>query len=126
MVSPNIEFLQAELVWESTNPFGDELSLTVRGSDYGTWQQGYYQDSFGSAEGTSPVIFKMNGTKLNDKGIGNGTGDQAHGMEYDIFTGGLVGVTIEQKFDIYTTVFHGYRPPEDWSLFDAGDVPPPP
>jgi hypothetical protein len=129
MVSPNIMYLQAELVWKSTQSLGDQLHLVVRGADYGNWKQGYYSDSFGGATGPSPVIYKAsddNVKLMNDRGIGNGTGDQAHGMEYDIFAAGSpTGLVVEQKFDIYTTVFHGYKPPEGWSLYTNGEPPPP-
>lgn len=39
------------------------------------------------------------------------------------FTG--VGVILNQAFKVFTTVFYGYTPPEDWLFIETGNVPQP-
>lgn len=37
-----------------------------------------------------------------------------------------VGLVVQQPFQLFTTAFYGYEPPEEWLFVATGEVPPPP
>ncbi len=125
-----------EAVWKGTQPTGDNFQLRLGHSPAGPATVDH------EVAGPSPVQTWMNETVIQDVGLGPGNNLvgrmfvwEMEGTNIQGHTGQCVpivirewchgpGVAIDQKFDLYTHVFHGYAPPADWRFTD--DEPPAP
>lgn len=146
------QWVQSELVWESTQVFGEELSYSITCLSGSPCPDG--QLTIARHEGTSPLLLQVNQT-LNEQFL-LGAGEQpisvrvfAHGHSstdipeetiYDtagidcvqwpvIFAecirfGGF-GMVLDQQFTGYTHIFNLHQPPEGWR-FTADGAPPEP
>lgn len=117
-------FAQGELVWESTQTLGDELSFN--------WRKTGTNTDYIDTEGPSPLLLAANYTlfEKNDVGV-------SEPLRTVIFTGhnpateppgGIlwgVGVQLQQKFTLYLHVFYNFVPPEGWRFTVDGDPVPP-
>lgn len=161
-------WIQSEMIWTSTQAFGDELSLAIRcyadSDPAGKCADG--QQTVIRSEGKNPQVARINGTLIEQWALGGPGGDPLHislfafgRSDLDAFdeptiyaaqepvTGdpclywpdqGILfgshtcmratgpGVIVNQKVDVYTHVFYGFLPPEDWSFGATGEVPTPP
>ncbi len=117
---------QSEMVWESTQAFGDELALLY---SYGDCGEGFYCDH--ESRGTSPVLLTANATMSQTL-----FDEEAGELYIRVFTDDVdatavpgylsgSGITFEQSFTIYTHVFYGYQPPEGWRFSVDGEAPAP-
>jgi hypothetical protein len=135
-------WVQTEMVWESTQETGDELSLEY------SWTGDCGLLCDWEVNGTSPLLLQANQTTIDGIGLGAGNGLYIRVFNDDLeatdphvrectpipdpvlgatwCTGAGVGVTVEQKFDHYTHVFYGYVPPADWRFTENPEVPQPP
>ena len=118
------DYVQTEMVWETTQALGDSMSYALRYADKETYDGGMYEDGFGSFEGPSPLLGHVSGEDAADAELGNRTG-----LVFSIFSGGAqgtpLGVTVEQSYTFFIHAFYGYEPAEGWRFTDAGTVPPP-
>jgi hypothetical protein len=136
-------WVQTEMIWESTQALGGELALMY------SWDGGCGLLCDHEVDGTSPLLLQANQTVVDTIGLGNGTGlyirvfnsdlDETDAgldavctpVEDPVFgntwcMGNGVGLTLEQKFNHYTHVFHGFEPPAGWRFSADPVVPSPP
>lgn len=127
------DWVQAEMVWESTQPLGDQMTLTVEvsatdGAD------------IGNAAGPSPLVVSADNATIAAAGMDTSGWMQQRvfNMEHPLTTppvpvcdipnpvhGGTmcakgVGMTLDQKFEVFTHNFHGFLPPEGWMFIEQG------
>lgn len=117
------DYLQTEMVWESTQALGNEMSYALRYAERTTYDNGMYEDGFESFEGPSPLRGNVSGEDMEEAELGNRTG-----LVFSIFSGNQeypVGVTLSQRYTFFIHAFYGYQPPADWRFSDEGTVPPP-
>lgn len=125
-------WVQAEMTWESTQAVSKSLSHSF-----------YYDDPNDPSEPDGEKDLSVNGPSPLVNTMDNATAKEyIEGLHYQpgqnltlnqrIFTvadGGEYGpgpaMTVEQKFTIYTTVFYGYKPADDWRFSNGDPVPPP-
>jgi hypothetical protein len=117
------DYLQTEMVWESTQALGNEMSYALRYAEKTTYDNGMYEAGFESFEGPSPLRGNVSGDDMEEAELGNRTG-----LVFSIFSGNQeypVGVTVSQRYTFFIHAFYGYEPPADWRFTDEGTVPPP-
>ena len=114
------EFVQTEMVWDSTQTLSPELLMQQEALD--TACEG--DTLLKNTEGESPLRSRVNRTNLDRTDIGGECG-----IYYSIFAGGAqgtpAGFSIEQKFTWYVTSFYGFEPDEDWWFIHDGFHPAP-
>lgn len=121
-------WLQSEMVWDSTQALGGKMAVMY------SWEcdsNGGFLCDHGQA-GASPLLLTANATAIDAI---NG-GDYEQGVFVRAFNEGLdetqpagvpgggLGLTLQQRFTIYTHVFYGYEPTEGWRLSSGEPVPP--
>ena len=129
------QWIQSEMHWSSTQALSPELDLV-----YSQPGEGALMDNWAEAYGPSPLLIQVDETLAANRSIGAGEnlllrvfnqpveGTEPAGCVPRPVLGGCttgLGVTVSQKFDIYTNVFYGYAPPADWRFADNGPYPPP-
>ena len=120
-------WVQAEMVWESTQAVSQSLSHSFSYDDPD--EEDGVNDR--SVEGLSPLVNTMDNETAREfiEGLEFTEGDELL-LQQRIFTVATDGtgpaLTVQQRFSVYTTVFYGYLPPEGWTLRESGQVPPPP
>lgn len=106
------DFIQSELLWDSTQPAGDNLAL----QNYG---------GRASADGPSPLMLAL------DKEYVAGNQVSENRFSFRVFAGWIdgtgnpvtgwgVGATIEQDFDMYINIFTNTVPTEGWMFSEDG------
>lgn len=133
-------FAQGELVWESTQALGDELSFNWRRTDTSA--------DYVDIEGPSPLILRANHTLLLENEVGlQEAEDGPQPLRTIVFTAHNqateppaclpdtpvtnpvcpwgVGVQLNQQFTLFVHVFYNMLPPEGWTFGTAGDPPQP-
>lgn len=126
-------FAQGELVWESTQSLGDELSFN--------WRRDDTSRDYVDIEGPSPLVLRANESLLTENEVGAG-----QPLRTVVFTahnsateppcvpeevpqvGGCywgVGMQLNQQFKLYVHVFYNMLPPEGWTFGADGDPPQP-
>lgn len=117
-------FAQGELVWDSTQALGDELSFN--------WRKTGTNSDYIDTEGPSPLLLQANATLLGENDVGT-----EQPLRSVIFTGhnplteppagGLwgVGIQAQQRFTIYLHAFYNFEPQPDWrfTVNGAPEVP---
>lgn len=153
-------FIVSEMVWESTQAFGDELSLSIRclpGDTDPAEKCPEGQRTIVRSEGKSPQVGRINGTLIETWALGVNplsislfafgrsdldvynetvvdeaqepvTGNPCLDWSGVIFPPGtcvrMTGPGV--KIDVYTHIFYGYEPPEEWQFSVDGAPPSPP
>lgn len=133
---------QSEMVWDSTQAVSNELDMVYSYDD----GQSALLNNYVDAHGPSPVIGHANQTVAHRVGLGTNTtllirvfNQPVNGTRPSDPVGGDncvdrpalggcvtgAGMTVEQPFTVYTTVFYGYTPPVGWTFLRDGVVPPP-
>lgn len=151
------DWIQSEMIWKSTQTFGEELSLAIRClSNSERCPDG--QLTIVRAEGKSPQIAAINRTTAELWALGAPDGDPLQlsifafgNSDYDVYdeetidnaqepvTGqpcldwnGIIfpdgtcvratgpGFMFNQKVDVYTHVFYGFVPDEEWTFINNG------
>jgi hypothetical protein len=144
-------FLQAELVWEPTLDTGSALSLVIGGGNESELNSGF-ASGYNFTEGESPLMLRITNHEgesswcyqnvedcevpetLNYTRIGTERtllGQVDAGSSQEIGGCGLIspcelGFSVQQRFTMFTTVFYGYEPADEWRFTDTGAPPPPP
>jgi hypothetical protein len=135
------QWLQSEMVWESTQAVSPELDVV-----YSAPGEGALLDNYAEDWGPSPLLIQVNETLAAGRGLGNGselmirvfnqpiegteTGDPVNGddcLDRPALGGCTTGAgaTIEQSFTIITNVFYGFTPDPEWRYVDDGAHPTP-
>ncbi|HUR61545.1 MAG TPA: carboxypeptidase-like regulatory domain-containing protein [Candidatus Thermoplasmatota archaeon] len=110
-------WVQSEMVWQSTQALGTDLSL-MYSYDCG---ETLYCDH--EVSGVSPLLLAAGPEDIQKIGIGNSTD-----VYIRVFNSGTAesmgraGLTLEQDFTIYTQVFYGFQPPEGYRFSKDGDA----
>ncbi|HUR61550.1 MAG TPA: carboxypeptidase-like regulatory domain-containing protein [Candidatus Thermoplasmatota archaeon] len=106
-VTGNVTWVHTSLVWTPTQPVGTELYMNV-----GTPEE----EIVGYTGGPSPQVVDISGkdaTQFEDGVVVievSGNGEQ-----------GLAGAELNQDFDAYVVVFHGFEPLEGYSYWKDGE-----
>ncbi len=143
-------WMQAEMVWESTQALGENLVMSFTCLDCG---EGGTQRQYGRAEGPSPLLMVADIEAATEMESGTernvtfrvfaeempGTDfipeDQVHDIHnqtvggclkypvlFDACLGaGGIGATIQQDFEAFNHVFYHFTPPEGWRFTNDGD-----
>lgn len=135
------DWLQSEMVWDSTQTASDGLSMSYSASG-----DGALLTNWADAGGSSPITIQTNRTLNEQWDIGNGTdlyirifnepiegtrpSDPVNGddcVDRPVLSGCAtgVGLTLQQQFSIYTHAFFGYAPDPSWRFSEASTVPEP-
>jgi hypothetical protein len=127
-LDPLPDWLQVEMVWESTQPAGESLILSIR----------HCCDNHGlgggnaTKRGPSPLIAWVTQEATLDHASGAVAED---GFELSAFPSGLedlralgvtLGVILEQDFAWYTSEFYNFQPVPGWLFIENGAHPVPP
>ncbi len=115
-------FIHVTLVWDATQAFGRNLYFNVLDNydqyNVPTWNGG-----------PSPLFGDANATAIGESSINeqqefiievSGDGEGVPGV-----APGLVGASVQQAFDAYVVVFHGFEPPEGYNYYEDGEPQPP-
>lgn len=142
------DHLQVETVWEPTQLLGTSFNIRYETAEPGDF---LIPCVFGSQEGNSPQIYRINGSQARDAGLGapdpnpDGEGcdidDGPDGFAVEFFSGDALGVcqepgvvngcypklglTVEQRTSSFITSFYDYVPPQEWIFIETNEVPPP-
>ncbi len=115
-------FIQSEMVWESTQPLGGELQLMYSWSDDAC--EPFLCDE--ETAGTSPLVLSLDEEGVDTIGFG-----RDHDLMIRVFNQGLaessgtLGLTFEQRFTVFTTVFYGFSPDPGYLYIEDGEPTPP-
>ncbi len=137
------QFIQSEMLWDSTQAAGDRMTLLHSATGNSSLLDNYVDE-----EGVSPLLGKANKTTLEFYSIGDGNdlmirvfnapieqtdvgtyfGDPTDGdncIERPDLGGCTTGIgaTIQQEFTVYAHAFFNYQPPETW-VFTVDGTPP--
>jgi len=113
------QWVQAEMVWTSTQAVSKSMNhnfAIADASELDGWKDL-------SVDGQSPLVNTMD-EKTAATYIDNGTLTERIFPWTDSYPGPVV--SIQQKFQVFTTVFYGYEPPSGWMLSNGDAIPPPP
>lgn len=122
-IKGNGTFAQTEMIWDSTQPLGDALSLM-----YSWGRCGDFFCDVG-ASGPSPLVLNVEeeqlNTMLDDPADSSQPGlmVRVFGTESDQAQGTGLGATLDQRFTHYTSVFWGFTPDEGWLFSVDGEHP---
>jgi hypothetical protein len=114
-------YVHAEMVWDSTQELGDQLTLVVGPPDC-------RDVKYGRSDGESPRPLGLNATTLAAEDVT--TGDEG-GLCYRVFTwysdqaAGMAGATLQQKFTVYFVQFYNFEPPAGYLFSEMGEPVPP-
>jgi Prealbumin-like fold domain len=113
------DWMQAEMVWESTQALGSEMNIRF---DFLSGSQGdsFTIDNSTSETGASPLLIDVDDEELQENEIGT-----ERFLAIETFHGGTTGATLEQRFTDFIHVFYSYQPPEGWRFTADGTVPQP-
>ena len=129
-VSPNYtigvrppDWIQSELVWESTQSLGNTLDLTAIANDGGVTVP-----DFARSVGPSPLLMTIDSSVILEYKLGPGVL-----LDFSIFAGEEpnpagrgAGLALSQSYRLVTHMFYGYTPPEGWRFTADGEPPGPP
>lgn len=144
-------FLQAELTWEATVDTGKALAFVIGGGNESELNSGF-ASGYNYTEGESPLMLRITNREgesswcyqnvddcevpetLNYTRIGTerallGQVDAGDSIQWDptcTFSPCELGFSVQQKFTMFTTVFYGYEPADEWRFTDTGEPPAPP
>lgn len=128
------DFLQTEMIWESTQAFGDEFFYVVGGATKEELASGF-APAFNRTRGPSALMMTLSGELLAEERIGAERAllTQVHPNPHTKIPGGCVvynpcgfSLHLLQDYEVFTHTFHGYQPPAGWRFSEAGSPPGPP
>lgn len=115
------DWVQVELVWESTQAVSDELLLRLDVQAAGETPIPYVN----SSRGQSPVVVTLNRTIGDEFGLG-----LERSLFLEVFTSSDLdspaGLALNQQVRYIVHAFYGYTPPAGWRFSDEAGVPSPP
>lgn len=98
-------FVQTELTWKSTQALNNELRIIHRGTG----------GEYAGIEGTNPVILRVAGDVLAERL------PEDLALIADVFpTNSDPDLIVNQGFEVYTTVFYNFLPPDEWTFINDG------
>ncbi len=117
---PNPAFMQAELVWESTQSLFPNLYIALHAS-----QDGDRGEQLGWIEGPSPQVLTFAGDELTPHSFGT-----VNDIMVQVFSAGFIDegqfeLTVNQEFQIFTTTTYQFQPPAGWMYHVNGEAVPP-
>ncbi|HUR25480.1 MAG TPA: carboxypeptidase-like regulatory domain-containing protein [Candidatus Thermoplasmatota archaeon] len=121
-------WMQSEMIWDSTQALGGKMAL-MYSWDCGDENGGFLCDH--QVAGKSPLLLTADAAAIDEINEGDYTQDLFvrafnEGLdETQPGVGGGLGVTLEQRFSVYTHVFYGYEPTMDWRFSSGEPVPGP-
>lgn len=112
------DHVQSEMDWRSTQALGQTLKMRYTDDHNGGL------DNYRTDEGQAPLRVTADNMTLIAKHF------DARGLLIRVFPSyneppGVV-LILQQSFDVYTSAFWNYAPPEDWWFLDEGQRPEPP
>lgn len=113
-------WVQSEMVWESTQQLGDGMDLLH------SWDCGGVYLCDHVASGGSPLLLVEDEAGISEIGLGS----EIQNLTVRVFsaggeeTAGLVGFSVQQRFQVFTHVFYGYQPGA-WRFSEDPQVPAP-
>lgn len=129
------EWVQAEVVWQSTQQFGQGLQLFLSSSTPENAAGTGFDENLNVTRGPSPLLGTLNRTVMAAAGVGTEKGlfPRVYPAPYEptvqcIPTLGCdgVGIAVSQRFTVFFHFFFNYKPPSDWLFSATGLVPEPP
>ena len=98
------DFAQGEMVWEGTQPLGNDMNLG--------WHDSGTAD-FKSNSGASPLIVPTNKTEILEY-----KEEDITALTMRVFPGQTqeLTITLQQRFDVYVSYFYGFEPREGWAF----------
>ncbi len=115
-------YLQSEMIWDSTQPLGDALQLMYSWPDAEC--EPFLCDH--DVSGGSPLVLQLDAEGIDAIGFG-----RDHDLMIRVFneglseSGGALGLTFEQRFTVFTTVFYGFEPEPGYMYIETGEPTPP-
>lgn len=111
-------YAQAEAVWNPTSPNSDRLTWSSAARTPGELE---FHNST-SFTGPSPLLMPWDHGRLADSDVG-----VTRGFVFQVFpeSGGVGNLVLQQRVELFVTVFYNYLPPEGWSLALDGEPEPP-
>ncbi len=123
-----VQFVQSEMIWDSTQAVSPELTFEQEGLDEGctTYSESEALEGaygMGYAKGGSPLRTRVGADVLEEHNVN----PDDCGIYYSVFAGGAqgtpAGISIQQPFTWFITEFHGFDPADDWWYLTDGDHP---
>jgi len=108
-------FVQAEMVWEQTNQFGDNLKLSITDTSQGDL------DNYAAGEGQSPVVVRVNQSLL-DQHLPPMEGELLLRV-FPGYDGSDASIVLQQRFSVFINVFYNHVPDPDWVFVEDGAPP---
>lgn len=125
--------LQTELVWESTQPLGENLGFGVGGATEEQLSTGM-ATTYNLTFGPSPIMLTIPQPELGESGIGADRAllTQVVPAPWQEIPGGCVvydpcgpGLQLMQEFETFTHAFYGFEPEPGWRFSEHGTPVPP-
>jgi hypothetical protein len=124
-VGPNWQTVIVEMVFQSNGQgTSDQMGELI------SYQNRTAADWFGNAEGTSPILLRLETGVKTDSQQGEPDTIKAEGQNDLLILGSVksasgqeAGVGINQEFQIFQTNFYNAKPPADWSFANGDDFP---
>ncbi|MEA3136518.1 MAG: Carboxypeptidase regulatory-like domain [Thermoplasmata archaeon] len=118
------DWLQTEIVWESTQAATPGLGIQYSNYDAAAPGRG---ETSSVVRGHSPLLYSMAADTLGEWGVGTtkGIGHEIFGHMDETSAVGSLGFVVNQRVDFFFDVFYGYTPPEGWRLSVDGPAQPP-
>ncbi len=116
------DFFQSEMIWESTQALArDACMRNYASTDLGG---SLLTDD---ACGPSPLASPASQERLDELGVGAGMGVENVVWVSPLRAEGVpvLGVAIDQRFDVYIHLFYNFAPLEGWTFLDDGEPIPP-
>lgn len=116
------DFIQSEMVWQSTQALGTSLSLSAIANDGGV-----SVPVIAEASGPSPLLLALRTEDIQAAKLGPDIL-----LDYTAFAGEEpvaadmgAGVALSQPYRLVTHMFYGYTPPDGWRFTADGEPPAP-
>ena len=119
------DWLQAEILWESTQAATPGLGIQYSNFDAESPGRGASSDV---VRGRSPLLYAKDADALAEWEVGltKGIGHEIFGHMDETSVIGSLGFVLNQRVDFFFHVFYGYVPSEGWQFSLDGAAPPPP
>lgn len=114
------DYIQSELVWNSTQQASPELTLYMQDSSDACVDD-FYQNM---VVGISPLVNAFTGEQVRGAGIGS-VCPIFHGVYAGNTAAVPFGLAVNQKFDLFSHAFYLFTPAEGWRFSRDGDPIPP-
>ena len=115
-IQPVPTWVQSEMTWEPTIDVANALKIQYTDDSSGL-------DNYVIDQGEAPLKISTDKETLETKNF------DTVGLYVRIFSGNFMdqpaSLIVDQKFTVYTSIYHNYQPPEDWWYLEDGLYPAP-